>query len=159
MPRSTLILALAATALAGCLFQNLSPTQQLSDTVYLLNDETRWGRIDLAAQSVVPRFRARFVQSRHHWGRSVAVADTEVSALILSDDMSSATSTVEITWYDQQTMELRGTVLRQHWAKSDVGFLLDEESIVSGDETLLSAPEDEEDAAEEAVSGVSPARG
>lgn len=146
MPRFVLALALIASmSSAGCILQNLAPTQQLQDRMFSLNDQTRWGRIDLAAQQVVPAFRAAFVLSRREWGHRIAVADTDVSALVIADDGNSATSTVEITWYDQDTLDLRGTVLRQHWAKTDAGFLLDEESVVSGDEELLASPEDEED--------------
>lgn len=142
--RSVVLLAAAATLLAGCIFQSLSPTQQLSDQVYQLNDETRWGRVDLAAQRVMPAYRQTFVLSRRSWGRDIALADTEVSALVLATDGNSATSTVEISWYDQRSMVLRGTVLRQRWAKTDAGFFLDEETVFAGDDTLLELPEAEE---------------
>lgn len=145
--RSVVLLAALSSLLAGCLFQSLSPTRQLSDQVYSLNDETRWGRVDLAAQRVMPAYRVSFVASRRDWGRDVAIADTEVSALVLAQDGNSATSTVEISWYDQRSMVLRGTVLRQRWAKTDAGFLLEEETVFAGDDTLLAAPEEEAGAA------------
>jgi hypothetical protein len=160
MPRFVLVLALIAPLSAGCILQNLAPTQQLQDRMFLLNDQTRWGRIELAAQQVVPAFRATFVRTRREWGESIAVADTDVSALVIAPDGDSATSTVEITWYDQATLDLRGTVLRQHWAKTDAGFLLDGESVLSGDETLLASPEDEEESSGDTASRAdSPTRG
>ncbi len=146
MPRSLFVLALlASTLLGGCILNNLAPTQQLRDRIYLLNDETRWNRIDLASQQVVPSFRHRFIETRREWGHRVAVADTEVSALVIAPDSDSATSMVEISWYDQSTMTLHGTILRQHWAKTAAGFLLDEESVYAGDEELMFSPEDEEE--------------
>ncbi len=160
MLRSFALVLLVAPLFAGCILENLAPTQQLQDRMFLLNDQTRWGRIDLAAQQVVPAFRARFVQTRREWGRRVAVADTDVSALVIAEDGNSATSTVEITWYDQTTMDLRGTVLRQHWAKTDAGFLLDEESVVSGDEELLADPDADADSpSEHDTASRSPSRG
>ncbi len=144
--RTVVLLAALSSLLGGCLFQNVSPTRQLSDQVYSLNDETRWGRVDLAAQRVLPAYRNAFVASRRDWGRDVAIADTEVSALVLAEDGNSATSTVEISWYDQRVMVLRGTVLRQRWAKTDAGFMLEEESVFAGDDALLLAPEDHGDA-------------
>jgi len=139
-----LAFALVCSALAGCMFQNLSPTQALSDQVYHLNDESRWDRLDLAVQRVAPRYRQSFMESRRDWGRNIAIADTEVSALVVAEDLASATSSVEISWYDQRSMELRSTVLRQRWIRTDSGFLLEEETVIGGDETLLVLPEDEE---------------
>ena len=124
-----------ALALSGCLFQSFAPTEILRDQVHSLNDETRWGRVDLASERVAPRFRSHFVESRASWGADVRIADTELNQLTLAPDMMSATSTVEITWYDQRTMEVSSTVLRQHWVKTDDHFLLDRESVLSGDES------------------------
>src|SRR5690606_1549595 len=127
-----LAFALVCSALAGCIFQNLSPTQALSDQVYHLNDESRWARLDLAVQRVAPAYRQTFVDLRRDWGRHIAIADTEVSALVLAEDMESATSRVEINWYDQRSMQLRSTTLRQRWIKTEGGFLLAEETIIGG---------------------------
>ena len=155
---SILACALASLVLAGCLFQNLSPTQGLSDQVYALNDESRWDRLDLAVQRVAPRYRATFLGSRHARGDDLTIADTEVSALVVADDLASATSSVEISWVDQGSMTLRSTVLRQRWIRTANGYLLEEETVTSGDESLLSEPE--EGASDgESVSSISPSRG
>jgi hypothetical protein len=152
-PRSNLIVvALLASALSGCVFQNVSPTEGLSDQVYLLNDESRWNRLDLAVRRVAPSYRQRFVDSRRAWGRDVEIADTEVSALVLAEDTNSATSRVEISWYDRRSMVLRSTTLRQSWTKTDGGFLLDGETVIGGDDTLL-APPDQVEAVLPASSG------
>ncbi len=159
--RSVLSCAVVSLALAGCLFQNLSPTQGLSDQVYALNDESRWDRLDLAVQRVAPRYRATFMGSRHAWGDDIAIADTEVSALVVADDLASATSSVEISWVDQRSMTLRSTVLRQRWIRTDNGYLLEEETVTSGDESLLSEPDEgaSDDESVEARSSISPSRG
>ncbi len=142
--RAVLLLAATSTLLGGCLFQNLSDTRRLSDQVYQLNDEARWGRVDLAVHRVMPTYRQSFVASRRTWGRDVAIADTEVRSLVVAEDGNSATSTVEISWYDQRSMELRGTVLRQRWAKTEGGFLLEEETVFAGDGALLEHDEADE---------------
>jgi hypothetical protein len=36
-------------------------------------------------------------------------------------------------------MEVRNTVLRQRWVKTDQGFFLDSESVLGGDASLLAA--------------------
>lgn len=145
MPPRLIVGALAATLLSGCLFNSLSPTEGLSDQVYGLNEESRWDRLDLAVQRVVPLYRPRFVQSRRAWGRDISIADTEVSALVVAEDLASATSRVEISWYSERTMVLRSTVIRQTWKRTDDGYLLEDETVISGDESLLTTDDDEEE--------------
>lgn len=144
--------------LAGCVFSRFSPTELLTEQVRGLNDETRWGRVDIAIDRVDAPYRNRFLSSRREWGADVRIADTELNRLILADDLMSATSMMEITWYDQRTMEVSNTVVRQHWVKRDDAFLLDEETITSGDETLF-AEEEETEEEEEEEDGIMPAAG
>ncbi len=139
-----MLTALLATGLSGCLFQNIAPTEQLTDQVYSLNEEARWGRLDLAVRRVSPTYRPTFMTSRRAWGRRISIADTEVSALAVEPGSDEATSSVEISWYDLQSMELRSTVVRQRWAKSSSGYQLDEETVIGGDETLLDLPDEDE---------------
>lgn len=152
MRRLPWLVAAACLAYGGCMFQNLSPTRQLTDQVYAFNDETRWARIDLAADRVAPAYRATFAVSHAGWGRDIQIADADLTHVQLADDEQTATSLVSIAWYDQATMIVRGSTLRQHWVKTDAGYLLDGETIVDGDEGLLRLPEEEaaEDAAEDA---------
>lgn len=130
--------------LGGCLFQNLTPARQLQDTVYQLNDETRWARIDLASEKVSPDYRARFVLAHRAWGHDIAIADIDPTHIQLAGEGESARSLVTVTWYDQRTMELSRTVLTQQWVHTDNGYRLDGETIVGGNEDLLAPVSDEE---------------
>lgn len=150
------LVLLAGLGLGGCLLQNLAPTERLSDQVYQLNEEARWGRLDLAVRRVSPRYRPTFMTSRRGWGRRVSVADVEVSAIEISRESDEATSSVELSWYDLRSMTLRSTLLRQRWAKTDEGYLLDEETVVDGDADLLELPE--EDAAPELTAAAASTR-
>lgn len=133
-----LLLALAS---AGCVFQNMQMTERLQDQVYALNDETRWGRIDLAAQRVVPAYRSRFLELHQGWGTSVQVAETELTNLALAEDGQSAAALVTVSWYDMQSMEAHTTHLRQRWTKSDGPFALAGEEIVGGEPSLFESSE------------------
>jgi hypothetical protein len=152
---AALFSVLVVAGAGGCLFQNISPTEQLNDQVYSLNEEARWGRLDLAVRRVSPTYQGTFMTSRRSWGRRVAIADVEVSAIVITPGSDEATSSVELSWYDQQTMELRSTVIRQRWARSTSGYLLDEETVTGGDEELLELPDDDDEAAtdEETTAG------
>ena len=133
------------------MFQNLTPTRQLTEQVYALNDETRWARIDLAADRVAPVYRPRFATTHARWGREIQIADTDLTHVQLAADEETATSLVAVSWYDNATMIVRASVLRQHWVKIDGGYLLDGEEVVEGDETLLHRPEPEPEADDGAV--------
>lgn len=128
---------------SGCIFQNLSPTRQLTDQVYALNDETRWARVDLATERVAPAYRETFLMAHRMWGHDIQIADSDTTHVHISDDMQTATSLVTISWYGRSTLDLRATVLRQHWAFTGGGFALDEETVVGGDADLLDLPEAE----------------
>lgn len=126
------------------MFQSLAPTQQLTEQVYAFNDETRWARIDLAADRVAPAYRQTFAVSHAGWGSDIQIADTDLTHVQLAEDQQSASSLVSVSWYDNATMIVRASVLRQHWVHTEGGFLLDGEEIVGGDETLLRLPSRED---------------
>jgi hypothetical protein len=146
-PRLAALAALAVLALGslpGCLFESLSPTATLNDQIRDLNEESRWGRLDLAVRRVSPRYRPAFMRSRRSWGRHISVADVEVMDISIDPDSEEATSAVELSWYDQREMVLYTTVVAQRWEKTGEGYLLREESIESGDATLLELPREGE---------------
>ena len=140
-----LLVALALGA-SGCIFQHLSPEAQLTDEAHAYNDEVRWARIDLAAQRVHPDYRATFLTSHAAWGTDIQIADVDMTNVTFDDGQTTATTRVQVAWYDQRTMEVTGTVLTQHWQMTENGFRLDDETIVAGDEGLLTFPEEDEDA-------------
>lgn len=146
--RATLVVLLFGLTASGCLLQNLGAERQLTDQVYALNDEIRWARIDLATERVAPEFRPTFLQLHRAWGHDIQIADSDCTHVQISEDSESATSLVTLSWYDQRTMELYTSVIRQRWIKTDSGFLLDEEIVVGGEERILEAPltEGDEDA-------------
>jgi len=138
--RAISVLAVCSLMLAGCIFQNLSSSRQLTDQVYAFNDEIRWARIDLATERVAPEYRAEFVLAHRMWGHDIQIADADMTHVQIADDSASATSLVTFSWYDERTMRLHSTVIQQRWTKTDDAFLLEGEDIVGGDETLLGDP-------------------
>jgi hypothetical protein len=150
MSRSSLLLALALVVVPmapGCIFENLDSTTQLTEQVHRMNDDMRWARVDLAAQQVHPDYRETFAESHALWGSDIQIADVEATNIRFEtgEEVNGATATVHIAWYDERTMEVYNTTIRQHFVPSDSGYLLDEESIVSGDENLLNLPEEDEE--------------
>ena len=149
------------------MLQNTSKPERLRDAVQGLNEEARWGRVDLARQRVTPKYRALFEASREHWGGNLKIADVEVVGMKIHESDSEeqalreqglgedeiealpdATSRVQYAWYDQRDMVLRTTVIEQTWQHNMGNFYLMEEKVVDGTESLLAFPEPENDEGE-----------
>jgi hypothetical protein len=136
-----LVLVPALFLVGGCMLQNLSKEERLRDSVVGYNDECRWGRIDLAAQRVMPAYRQRFRLTHHGWGRNLQIADSEIVHVeTAGEDSEVAISTVIVRWYDQSTMILADSTLRQSWKKVHGGYILLEEAVVAGHPGLLEIP-------------------
>lgn len=142
------------------MLQNTSKPERLRDAVQGMSEESRWGRIDLARQRVLPQYRADFEAARAHWGKKVQIADVEVVAMKLNDGdakdilreqgtseeelekLPDATSSVQYAWYGQD-MVLRTTVIAQRWQHSMGNFYLLDEEVVDGERMLLQTPSSE----------------
>jgi hypothetical protein len=132
------LLALAAISLWGCqLIDNIGPQNRLADQVHGLNDEVRWGRVDLASQRVASAHRAAFLAQHRGWGGDIRIADVDVTNLEFLREGGGAASIVSYAWIDERTMELRSTSVRQRWVADGEGFLLAGEEILGGEAELL----------------------
>ena len=129
--------------LSGCLLQNLSPETRMRDAVIELNEGARWGRMDVASGHVAPGFRPQFQASHIRWGRDIQIADTEILGMNPQTDEegTGAFSRIAVRWYDESTMVLANTVIRQTWQKHKQTFLLTSESVESGHPGLLMIPD------------------
>lgn len=134
-------LALLLVCLSSCIMQNMSPETRLRDAVVELNEETRWGRMDVARQRVSPAFRQQFVLSHARWGGDIQIADSDILGVNAGKDDGAAISRVAVRWYDQRTMLLSDTVLRQTWQSQKQSYILMSESVESGHPGLLAMPE------------------
>lgn len=130
-------------AASGCLMQNLSPETRMRDAVIELNEGARWGRMDVASGHVAPGFQPQYKLSHMRWGRDIQIADTEILGMNphTDEEGEGAFSRVAVRWYDENTMVLADTVIRQTWQKHKQTFILTNESIESGHPGLLVIPD------------------
>ncbi|MFW2386733.1 MAG: hypothetical protein ACN4G0_00230, partial [Polyangiales bacterium] len=101
------------------------------------------GRMDVASGHVAVPFRTQYKLSHMRWGRDIQIADTEILGMNphTDEEGEGAFSRVAVRWYDQGTMVLANTVIRQTWQKHKQTFLLTNESVESGHPGLLVIPE------------------
>jgi len=137
---STVLSLSAGTALlapsTGCMMmQGLAPETRLQDNVHMLNDEARWGRVDLAAGRCARGYREAFVRSHRRWGRDIQIGDVEITNIAMLQ--GGAQSLVTYSWIDQSTQELMATTVRQSWVGEGDGFSLAGEDVVTGADGLF----------------------
>lgn len=126
----------------GCKSRAQTASERLRDSVVGYNDELRFGRQDLALQRVAPAHRGAFIGGHYRWGRGVEVADVEiVNVEATGEEAHHAVSFVTIRWIATGTMIVRETLLRQEWSKHGGYYVLDDEMVIDGDESLLAVPE------------------
>ncbi len=136
------VLALSVFA-SGCgALNNLSPERRLQEHVYMLNDEARWGRVDLAAMRCAPTYRAEFTARHREWGHGIRIGDADVTNIAMGDPRMS--SLVTYSWIDESTMEMTESVVRQDWETEGDGFKLVGEEVLGGETGLFAAPIEEE---------------
>jgi hypothetical protein len=154
-----LALALVLGALHGCFIQNVNAGELLRDSVEQVNEGTRWGRFDIAYERVDAEYRAEFGEKHRRWGQDIEIADYELLGARLSKDEQSAISTVAVSWYSYETMTLHRTTIRQRWRNTGEGFfVLAEERVTGGDETLMVAPDADDEGEGETSGGERTAR-
>ena len=124
---------------AACFLAGVSVDKKVGDTVYMLNNQARWGRINDASQMVDADYRDAFIDRHRLWGSDIQLADTEIVNIQIASDSKQASAFVNYTWYAMKDMTLHETTLQQLWSARNSGFALSSEVVVGGDPTLLSA--------------------
>ncbi len=136
------VLLLSSIGLGACgALNNLSPERRLQEHVHMLNDEARWGRVDMAAMRCAPEYRAEFVARHRMWGRGIRIGDADVTNIAMGDPNMS--SLVTYSWIDESTMEMTESVVRQDWHSQGDGYKLVGEEVLGGETGLFAPPLEE----------------
>jgi hypothetical protein len=129
MMKSLLIFLL----LAAC----LTPTQRREDDLIRIarewNDDFRWGRFEIAGQTMPPEERQLFLARRTELGDDLVMADFEVTSVNFLKGSEAATVGVTIGWYMKQEPTLRTTSLVQRWEVRAGHWMMTKQKRVAGD--------------------------
>ena len=107
------VLAFASSIfLLGCPHQ--SPPARAQEAATELNVNTRFGRMELAAERVAPAAREAFLSRRRAWGGNIRVADYEMASFRMKGE-SDAEMVVKVAWYRIDEGDLHVTMLKQNW--------------------------------------------
>ena len=131
-----LLAALAPFFLLACLTQPTG-SARVQEAASEMNLNTRFGRMEMAAERVSSKGRGEFARHRENWGSKVRIADAELTGLKLLAKEEDAEVTVKVAWYRSDEQELRVTTVRQNWHDYKGDWKLDAEQRVDGDVGLL----------------------
>jgi hypothetical protein len=141
--RTVACLCLFVLTATGCTLANLTPQARFAESTHVLNDATRWGRVDMAVEQVSPKYLSRFMTRHREWGHAISIADFDVVRMQVAADRKTATSEVTISWYPSDGVMLRTSTIVQQWEAEHGGFRLVDEA-VEGDPRVFVKDEDEE---------------
>lgn len=138
-PRTASGLALSLFALYGAACSGAPMgAAKAQEVAHDFNLNTRFGRMELAAESIDPKMRETILQARRKWGGEVRLADMELAGMKSLDKASDDVDvSVRIAWYRPNEGELKTTLLSQRWHGTKGDYKLVEEKRVDGDVGLL----------------------
>ncbi len=136
---ATLLLAPASLLLTACPLGHQSPPARAQEAAIELNTNTRFGRMELAAERVAPKAREAFFVRRRTWGNKIRLADYEMAGLKMKGD-DDAETFVRIAWYRVDEDDLHVTTIRQKWHDFKGDWRMVEEARIDGDVGLLGEP-------------------
>jgi len=123
--------------LLGCPHQ--SPPARAQEAATELNVNTRFGRMELAAEHVAPAAREAFLARRHAWGGNVRVADYEMASFRMKGE-ADAETVVKVAWYRIDEGDLHITMLKQQWHDFRGDWRLVDEQRTEGAVGLIGEP-------------------
>jgi hypothetical protein len=119
------LLALAfPILLCACPFGGLggqTPAVKAQEAAQDLNLNTRFGRMELAAESVDGSARESFFEHRKAWGGKIRVADYEIQGMKMAKENDAADVFVRIAWFRVDEGDLRVTTVQQKWKENNKG--------------------------------------
>jgi hypothetical protein len=134
------LLSPLALSLAACTALHQPPAVRVQEAATELNVNTRFGRMELATESVAPTARDSFIKHRRAWGNDIRVADYDLSSLRVKEGDQEAETLVSVSWYRIDQGDLHQTTIKQSWKSFKGDWKLVDEARKDGDFGLLSEP-------------------
>lgn len=127
-----------ALFLFGCPVGHQSPRVRAQEAASELAVNSRFGRMEMAAEHVSAKAREQFFERRRAWGSKIRIADYEIMGLkIVNKAEDDAEVYLKIAWYAVDSNDLHTTTLKQKWHDFKGTFQLVEETRVDGAIGLL----------------------
>ncbi len=128
---------LLSAGVSACAAAHRTSSQRLVDAARELNEASRFGRMDVAADLAARGAETSFLERRRTWGNDVRVVDVNVASVEFADQFS-AEVMVQIAWTHMAQGTLNNTTLKQSWEdRKHEGWKLTREQRVEGAQGLF----------------------
>ena len=134
----TVVIAAFAALVAGSGCASLNPTGGAAAQLAAgdFNNNTRFGRMELASEQVMPENQKAFFEQHKGWGGRVRIADAEMIGMKAKKDDDYEIS-VRVSWFRIDEEELHLTTLKQLWHDNKGMWKVMKEERTDGDLGLL----------------------
>lgn len=148
----SLVLVLALAACGG----RQQNSESLAESIRSFNEGVRWQRYEVAAVSIPPRERSKFVEMMDERAEDLKITDYEIVRVDRRNDKEAQVQ-VKVSWYVDTEGTLHETHAMQVWQRKGKAWLMVDQSRYRGDEMpgLLERLGDE-DNAEDPAEGAEP---
>ncbi len=131
---------LCAPLLLGCPMGHQSPQARAQEAVRELNVNTRFNRMQIAADGVAPEARPAFFERRKHWGGAIRIGDYELAGFKMDEKQENVDVYVKVAWYRADEGDLHVTTLKQRWTDKKGSWKLVDEYRADGEIGLIGEP-------------------
>ena len=116
-------------------------TARARDSIREFNTQTRFGRIEIAAENVAPEYQHDYAEHRRQWNALYHVTDVTLAELKeaprVSGKPSQLIAIAQVAWYRSDVGEVDGTSVSQTWTARGASYFLTEEHVVGGNPALF----------------------
>lgn len=131
-----LLAVVLAVATQGCLALPPTSAERLNQAAFQLNSATRFGRMDVAADSVATEARMEFGKRHRRWGRDIRIVDLELEGVEMISSEAAQVAIV-ISWHRLNDPTIEATSITQRWVQSTADWRLAEETVTNGSSGLF----------------------
>jgi len=121
-------------------------TETLAESLRSFNEGVRWQRYEVAAVSIPPRERSKFVEMMDERSEDLRITDYEIVRVDRRTDKEAQVQ-VKVSWYKDREGTLHETHAMQTWQRKGKTWLMIDQSRFRGDEMpgLLERLRDEDE--------------
>jgi len=122
-------LFVVAAACAG----NQQTTETLAESIRSFNEGIRWQRYEVAATSIPPKERSRFVEDMDERAENLKITDYEIVRVDRTRDKEAKVH-IKVSWYMDNEGTLKETHAMQVWQRRGKAWLMVDQTRYRGDE-------------------------
>jgi hypothetical protein len=123
---------LLIVVLAAC-GGNQQTTETLAESIRSFNEGVRWQRYEVAAVSVPPRERSKFVEDMDERAENLKITDYEIVRVDRTRDKEAKVH-IKVSWYMDNEGTLKETHAMQVWQRRGKAWLMVDQTRYRGDE-------------------------